>query len=295
MVRQGRPPRRLPPPPLVAVEMQGPPRDTCPRSTQTDAKCCVLAGMRNEDDPAFYGETWADTYDDEHGGDDPSMAVDLLVELAGDGPVLELGIGTGRVALPLAARGVAVEGVEASPSMLARLRSKPGGADIPVALGDMSELPATGEFSLVYIVFNGLFYLMTQEQQLRCITNAARLLEPGGTFAIECFMPDPTKLDWSHQRIGVTSMAADAVELQLSRDHPHEQLAKTKVVLITTNGIQFKDHNMRYAWPSEIDLMARMAGLRLVDRYGDWDRSAFTAHSNQHISIYQRPTATSSD
>ncbi len=146
--------------------------------------------MSGFDDPAFYGERWADVYDERHGSLDPAAAVEFLAGLAGDGPVLELAIGTGRVALPLGARGITVQGVDALAAMVARLRAKPGGESILVTIGDMAGVPVTGQFTLVYLVFNTLFGLLSAGRQAECFHNVARVLGPGGAFVIECFVPD---------------------------------------------------------------------------------------------------------
>ena len=165
--------------------------------------------MTGFDDPAFYGDRWAAVYDDHHGQIDPGPAVEFLAGLAGDGRVLELAIGTGRVALPLAARGISVEGVDASAAMVERLRAKPGGESVPVAIGDMAEVPATGPFGLVYLVFNSLFGLLSQERQAECFENVARALEPGGMFVIECFVPDVARFD-RDQRVQALSVTEDS-------------------------------------------------------------------------------------
>jgi SAM-dependent methyltransferase len=148
------------------------------------APCPALPGwvtvMSGFDDPAFYGDSWAGVYDEEHAGLDPAAAVEFLAGLAGRGRVLELAIGTGRVALPLVGRGIAVEGVDASAAMVERLRAKPGGASIPVTIGDMADVPASGPFRLVYLVFNTLFGLLSQARQADCFRNVARALEPDG-------------------------------------------------------------------------------------------------------------------
>ena len=151
--------------------------------------------MAGFDDPAFYGDRWADVYDDRHQHGDPGPAVEFLAGLAGDGRVLELGIGTGRVAVPLAGRGITVEGVEASAAMAERLRAKPGGESITVTIGDMAQAPVSGSFRLAYLVFNTLFGLLSQERQAECFASVARVLEPGGMFVIECFVPDLTRFD----------------------------------------------------------------------------------------------------
>src|SRR5215475_1148238 len=149
----------------------------------------LVAVMAGFDDPAFYGDRWAEVYDERHAGLDPAAAVEFLAGLSGGGRVLELAIGTGRVALPLARRGIAVEGVDASQAMVDRLRAKPGGPVIPVTIGDMAQVPVRGPFRLVYLVFNALFGLLDQARQADCFASVARVLEPGGVFVIECFVP----------------------------------------------------------------------------------------------------------
>src|ERR1700733_3345398 len=151
--------------------------------------------MAGFDDPAFYGDRWPAVYDDHHKQMVPGPLVEFLAGLAGDGRVLELAIGTGRVALPLAARGISVEGGDASAAMVERLRAKPGGESIPGTIGDMAEGPGRGSFRLVYLVFNTLFGLLSQERQAQCFGNVARALEPGGAFVIECFVPDVARFD----------------------------------------------------------------------------------------------------
>ena len=166
--------------------------------------------MAGFEDPAFYGDRWADVYDERHEYLDPAPAVEFLAGLAGEGPVLELAIGTGRVALPLAARGIAVEGVDVSEAMVARLRAKPGGASIPVTMGDMADGPASGPFRLVYLVFNSLFGLLNQARQADCFRNAARVLEPGGAFVLECFVPDVSR-SRAGQQVWARNVTEDSV------------------------------------------------------------------------------------
>ncbi len=173
--------------------------------------------MVNDERADRYGELWADVYDAEHAFMvPPESQLDLLAELAGDGRVLELGIGTGRVALPLAARGVAVEGIDASPSMLARLRAKPGGEAIPVAMGDMVSLEIPGPFRLVYVVLNTIFGLLTQNAQVACFQRVGEELEPGGCFVLECFVPDLGRFDRG-QSLRTISIDDDVVRVDASR------------------------------------------------------------------------------
>ena len=174
------------------------------------------------DDPGLFGRLWAADYDGP-GNPDPAPAVDFLADLADGGPVLELAIGTGRVALPLAERGLAVDGVEASEEMVAQLRAKPGGDQIPVVVGDMADVPVTGQFRLAYLVFNTLFNLVDAERQADCFRNVARVLAPGGAFVIETFVPDPADFDRDEQ-VQVRSVTEDSATIRLHRyDRPAQR------------------------------------------------------------------------
>ena len=241
--------------------------------------------MSGFDDPAFFGERWADFYD---GGRelDPVPAVDFLAPMAGDGRVLELAIGTGRVGLPLAGRGVTVEGIEASAAMVARLRAKPGGEQVPVTIGDMADVEVEGPFHLVYLVYNTLFNLITADRQADCFRNVARVLEEDGAFVIECFVPDPSRFDRG-QRVEALSVTEDAATIEVFRHDAVAQRYNTQKITFTAEGIRMLPVALRYSWPSELDLMARNAGLELTERYADWDRRPFTASSPSHISVYR--------
>ncbi len=243
--------------------------------------------MAGFDDPAFYGDRWASVYDDHHGQLDPAPAVDFLAGLAGGGRVLELAIGTGRVALPLARRGVSVEGIDASEAMVTRLRAKPGGESIPVTIGDMAQVAVSGPFQLVYLVFNTLFGLLSQARQAECFRNVAQVLGPGGMFVIECFVPDLARFDRG-QRVQVLAVAEDSAIVEFSRHDAAQQRVTTQIVTLDPNGIHLRPVAIRYSWPSELDLMAGQAGLRLTERYSGWDRRPFDATSGGHVSIYQR-------
>jgi SAM-dependent methyltransferase len=212
-------------------------------------------------------------------------AVAFLAELAGGGPALELGIGTGRIALPLAERGVAVHGIDASEAMLARLSEKPGGAELPVTIGDFADVGVEGKFKLIYVVFNTFFGLLSQDEQLRCFANVAAHLELEGHFVIESFVPDPTLFDRG-QRVSTTLVDVDRVRLDATRHDPVAQRVTTQHVHIGKDGIMLLPVQLRYAWPSELDLMARLAGLRLVHRFGGWQGEPFTASSPGHVSVY---------
>jgi len=237
-----------------------------------------------------FDEEISASYDDDSGARfDPGLlasTTEFLAALAGDGRALELAIGTGRVAVPLAARGVAVSGIELSPYMLERLRAKPGAAGIAVVEGDMTTARAQGEFSLVYLVYNTITNLTSQDEQVACFANAARHLRPGGRFVVEVFVPilrllppgerfhvfaeEPgyhafdeydvvNQIEWSHH-------------LRLREDGTYRRFSAP----------------YRYVWPAELDLMARIAGMRLVERWADWNRSPFTADSEQHVSVWEK-------
>jgi len=243
--------------------------------------------MAKFDDPAFCGDRWADVYDEQHAWLDPAAAVEFLTGLARDGKVLELGIGTGRVALPLAARGIAVQGVDASPAMVARLRDKPGGETIPVTVGDMTDMPVKGPFQMVYLTFNGLFSLTTQERQVECFRKVARVLEPGGTFVIECFVPDPSQFERG-QRVVTRSVTEDSAAVELAVHDAAAQRITSQMVIVDEKGMHLRPVIFRYCWPAELDLMAQLADLRLRQRYGGWDKRPYDSSSTGHVSVYQR-------
>ena len=237
-------------------------------------------------DPATYGERWAEVYDDLHAGADPT-AVAVLADLAQGGRALELGIGTGRVALPLAATGVAVEGIDASESMVAKLREKPGGEDIPVTMGDLADVGRPGPFDVVFVVFNTLYVLLEQEAQVRCFGNVAKRLKPDGAFVIEAFVPDLSRFQ-RNQSISVAWLRDDYVSLDLSRHDPVAQQVTNQIVYLSNGSFDMRPLKIRYAWPSELDLMAQLAGMRLHARWSDWNRSPFDASSTNHVSVYVR-------
>ncbi|MBI4259856.1 MAG: class I SAM-dependent methyltransferase [Actinobacteria bacterium] len=241
-----------------------------------------------------YGDRWAEIYDAWVASvtgrrvATPEIVAERLAELAGGGSALELAIGTGRIALPLAARGVQVHGIDASEAMVARLREKPGGDRIPVTMGDFADVAVDGSFFLVYVVFNTLFALLTQEDQVRCFANVAAHLSPGGAFVVEAFVPDVTRFDRG-QRVEALATDLDEAHLEVSLHDPVGQRVSSQRVVLTEEGTRFYPVNLRYAWPSELDLMARLAGLRLRDRWAGWNGEPFGAGSPAHVSVYELP------
>ena len=237
-------------------------------------------------DLADYGERIADVYDDWLQAIDPADAVDALERLAGEGPVLELGIGTGRIALPLAERGLEVHGVDASEAMLARLREKPGGEHIPTTIGDLADVAVEGRYSLVFVAANTFFGVLTQDDQVRCFENVEAHLLMGGAFAIEAFVPDPARFDPG--RVAVRGVELDSVRIEASRHNRVSQTIDGQAIELREQSARFFPFRIRYAWPSELDLMARLGGLRLRERWGGWSGEPFTAASKQHVSVYER-------
>lgn len=235
-----------------------------------------------------FGEDVAARYDDVSPAMfDPAVlgpTVDVLAELAGDGAALELAIGTGRVALPLAARGVPVSGIELSPAMAERLAAKDVEQRIDVTIGDMATTRVGGSFRLVYLVFNTIGNLTTQDQQVACFANAAAHLEPGGCFVIEVVVPDLRRLP-PGEDARVFTHAKGYVGYDRYTDLVAQQ-ATSHHFVAGTSGVRELTTPFRFVWPSELDLMARLAGLSLCDRWAGWDRSPFTGDSTSHVSIW---------
>ena len=237
--------------------------------------------------PSTYGDHIADAYDAWfHPPSDPAAAIDFLAELVGSGPALELAIGTGRIALPLATRGVEIQGIDASAAMVAKLREKPGGTDIPVTMGDFADVPVEGRFQLVFVVFNTLFALLTQDDQRRCLRNVADHLTDDGVFVVEAFVPDIARFDRG-QRVDARRVEVGRAILEVSRHDAGNQRVSSQLVVLEETGLRIFPVELRYVWPSELDLMAELAGLRLRERWGDWNRERFTG-DGKHVSVYER-------
>jgi len=240
-------------------------------------------------DDGYFDERVAERYDEgEPEMFDPAVvdpAVDFLVELAGEGRALELGIGTGRIALPLAQRGVPVHGIELSKAMVARLRAKPGGEDIGVTIGDFATTTVDGTFSVVYLVFNTIMNLTTQAAQVACFRNVAAHLEPGGRFVIEVGVPGLQLLP-----PGETIRAFHVSETRWGFDeYDVANQGLTSHHFVTVDG-RLERHSVpfRYAWPSELDLMAELAAMRLRERWSGWKREPFTSDSDKHVSVWEK-------
>jgi SAM-dependent methyltransferase len=236
-----------------------------------------------------YGDRIADIYDERYAevfGSDLAATVAILKEIAGDGAALELGIGTGRIAIPLAEAGVRVQGIDASEAMVGRLHAKRGGSAIPVMMGDFRDFTIDERFRLVYVVFNTFFGLLTQEDQVSCFRSVARHLTDEGVFAMEAFVPDATRWDRG-QRVSATRVELDEVEIEVSMHDSLAQRTHSHHLIVREDGVRLYPVRIRYAYPSELDLMARLAGMRLRERWADWDRSPLAATSQKHISVWE--------
>ena len=239
-------------------------------------------------DPSVYGAHIADEYDDLYADTfDTDATVDRLAELAGGGPVLEFGIGTGRLALGLVERGLEVHGVDGSPEMVAKLKGKPHGDRIPVHLGDFSEIDAGREFALVVLAINTIFALPDQQAQVRCFANAARHLRPGGRFVVEAWLPDLAAFS-RNRTVRPRILRSDVVSIEVAELDPVGQMMRTTQAVLRDGSVRLYPANHRYAWPAELDLMAQLAGLSLAERHEDWARRPFTAESRTHVSVYER-------
>ncbi|MDT0266055.1 class I SAM-dependent methyltransferase [Streptomyces sp. DSM 44915] len=243
------------------------------------------------DDPdGYFGAAVAAGYDEasaaEFQPETLTPTVELLAGLAGGGRVLELGVGTGRVALPLVARGVPVAGIDLSRAMVARLRAKPGGAAVDVTIGDFATVRAGSDFTLAYLVFNTIMNLTTQEAQVDCFRTVAAQLAPGGRFLVEVMVPDLRRLPPGQTavpfRTGPGRWAYDHYDVATQR-------MSSNYLDVAAGQSAFRSIPFRYVWPAELDLMARLAGLRLADRWAGWRREPFTHESTRHVSVWEKP------
>jgi SAM-dependent methyltransferase len=240
-------------------------------------------------DDGYFDERVAARYDDDtaalFGPDALGPIIDFLTVLAGNGRALELGIGTGRIALPLAQRGVQVHGIDLSEAMVAKLRAKPGGEDIGVTIGDFAMTRAEGSFSLAYLVFNTIMNLTTQEAQVACFLNVAAHLQQGGCFVIEVGVPQLQRLPPGETirafQVSDTYWGFDEYDVAAQGQISHH-------LSIGDGGVDHFSFPFRYVWPSELDLMAQLAGMRLRERWGGWRREPFTSESDEHVSVWEK-------
>jgi SAM-dependent methyltransferase len=242
-----------------------------------------------DDEDGYFGEPVAATYDDSSevfGPGAVDAVVDVLAELAGGGRALELGIGTGRIALPLTRRDVPVHGIELSRAMVARLRAKPGGDTIAVTIGDFATTKVDGTFRMAYLVFNTIMNLTTQEAQVACFRNVAAHLEPGGCFVIEVRVPELRRLPPGQNvvpwHVSPDRLVFYSYDLATQAMHGH-------YLEFTGGRGEYRSMPFRYVWPAELDLMAQLAGMRLRNRWEGWTREPFTSESGQHVSVWEKP------
>ncbi|HEY7628948.1 MAG TPA: class I SAM-dependent methyltransferase [Ilumatobacteraceae bacterium] len=244
--------------------------------------------MNNYQPMTSFGAAAAEAYDAGLRRTDTAATVEFLAALAGDGRALELAVGTGRIALPLAGRGIPVDGIDLSPEMVAQLRAKPGGDAIAVTIGDFADVPVEGEYRLIYLVFNTLFNLLSQDDQIRCFEQVAAHLTDDGSFVVEAFVPTFLTRLRDDQYVDAEMIAVDEVRFDVGRHDPVTQTLEESHVVLTAEGVRLFPIVCRYAWPSELDLMARLAGLRLKERWGGWCGEPFEATSRDHVSVYGR-------
>ena len=243
-----------------------------------------ISDIWDESEASRYDESSSEMFEPDVLG----PTVNLLAELASGGAALEFAIGTGRVAVPLRAQGVSVSGIDLSEAMVRQLRLKATEEELPVVVGDMTVARMPGSFALVYLVFNGLSNLQTQQEQVECFVNAARHLAPGGRFLVELWVPALSRL-----APGETSILFDVTEAHVgfdTYDTVTQKCASRHFSLDADGSYRSDIGHFRYAWPSECDLMAQLAGLMFEARFGDWDRRAFTSSSDKHVSVWRRPT-----
>ncbi len=243
--------------------------------------------MKGYEPVMSFGEDVAKRDSDGQRGDEIA-AVAFLEQLAGPGPALELAIGTGRIALPLAARRIRVDGIDISPAMVEQLRARPGGDQLSVTIGDFADVPVPGSYRLIFVVYNTLFNLLTQEDQVRCFENVAAHLTDEGSFVVEAYVPAYLHKLRNDQHVDAEAIEVDEVRLDVLRHDAATQMLEESHVSLSRAGVRLNPIVQRYAWPSELDLMARIAGLRLKDRWGGWNREPFNSSSITHVSVYGR-------
>jgi SAM-dependent methyltransferase len=247
--------------------------------------------MSEEYGPSTYGDLIADAYDERYAStfaDDTARAVSFLKERAGEGPALELGVGTGRIAIPLSQAGVEVHGIDISEGMVSKMRAKPGGDAIQVTMGNFGNFDLPTRFRAIYVVFNTFFGLLSQEEQLSCFGTVARHLTEDGVFVMQAFVPDVTRFDVHNQRLSVETVGTDEVTIETSTHDPFEQRTDSAYVVLGARGVRFYPVKLRYAYVSELDLMARIAGLIVRERWAGWQREPYPGSNWMHVSVWER-------
>lgn len=235
-----------------------------------------------------FGNDVSKRYDEEDTRGDEDETVQFLAECARGRDTLEFAVGTGRIAIPLSKTGIHVEGIELSQHMVERMREKPGGTNVRVTMGDMSRVATGRTYGLVYLIYNTICNLLTQDDQVRCFENAARHLSEDGLFVLECMVPNDVSSRFGHQYVDAQRVEVHYVELDVCRYDPVTQILDENHVRIGTEGLTLKPIRTRMVYPSELDLMARIAGLRLRDRFGGWNGEMYSASSLRHVSLYER-------
>lgn len=243
--------------------------------------------MKGYEQILSFGEDVAVMYRNVKCGDE-AAAVNFLAQLAGVGPALELAIGTGRIALPLASQGIRVDGIDISPAMIEQLRAQPGGKEILVTVGDIADVPVQDNYRLIFIVWNTLFNILTQDDQIRCFENVFRHLTEDGFFVVEAYVPSFLHKLSNDQYVNAEAILLDEVRLDVLRHDSATQMIEESHVFLKPSGVHLNPVVQRYSWPSELDLMARIAGLRLKHRWGSWDKAPFNSTSSSHVSVYGR-------
>jgi SAM-dependent methyltransferase len=238
-------------------------------------------------DQSILWNDWADTYDDWNRHLDPAPAVRFLLGIEPAGLALELGVGTGRVALELARAGRPVDGIEIAPKMVAQLEHKRGDLPVRVYIGDMADVPVDGPYPLVYAAYSSLFSLTDQASQVRCFRSVARVLAPDGAFVLECSIPWPGLLSPS-KGINLHDFEGDMVRISASISDLANQRISFRELVFDGRGMRVLPVEQRYCWPAELDLMAQLAGLALTERYSNFDRDPFTRATLRHVSVYRR-------
>jgi SAM-dependent methyltransferase len=235
-----------------------------------------------------FGDVFAEVYDEYfHVGDDSELTASVLADLAGTGDILEFGLGTGRVAIPLVNKGLKVVGIENSQAMIDKFKQKSDDSGVEVMLGDFATAKAVGNFSVVFISYGTVYLLDSQEEQIQCFENAARHLSSGGVFVLDGFVHDRTQ--WrNNQEVTTRKLSDNFARLRLGVHNAKDQTIDMQYMDFTPEGVKFFPTKLRYIWPSEMDLMARLAGFKLRSRWTNWKQEPFTADSSSQVVVYEK-------